>query len=253
MSETYFLNKKDKLEKEIEKLKAELSRYPAGSLVPYQIKGKTRWYHHKKKRDGSYERKYIGKDNMGLAQKLARKAYIKSLLKDKENELKSIEQYLKVRKDTDYKCYLSFDSKYRDLLVAGRWDLEDYDRNPSHPENLIVKAPKGEFVRSKSEALIANALFDEGIPYRYECKLCIDDIVVYPDFTVRVGKSNKEVIWEHFGKMDDQEYLDKVMRKLNLYIRNGYYPGKNLLVTYETKANPLVIDDVMKVIRDNFM
>ena len=53
--------------------------------------------------------------------------------------------------------------------------------------------------------------------------------------------------------MDDTDYLKQVNWKMNLYMKNGYYPGKNLLVTYETQMKPLIIEDVMKVITDNLM
>ena len=252
MSESYFAKRKLILEKEIERHRTELLQYPAGRLVRNQKGDKTRWYHYKKKKDGSYERKYLNKENILVAQKLARKEYIKAFLKDKENELKSIDKYLKIRKETYHQEYKDACDKYRELLGTGRWDAEVYEKNPSHPENLIVKAPKGEYVRSKSEALIANALFDAGIQYRYECGITLDGVIIYPDFTIKTDNNNL-LLWEHFGKMDDPDYLKQVNWKMNLYMKNGYYPGKNLLVTYETQMKPLIIEDVMKVITDNLM
>lgn len=252
MSESYFAKRKLILEKEIERHRTELLQYPAGRLVRNQKGDKTRWYHYKKKKDGSYERKYLNKENILVAKKLARKEYIKAFLKDAENELKSIEKYLKTRKETYHQDYKDSCEEYRELLGTGRWDAEVYDKKPSHPENMIVKAPKGEYVRSKSEALIANALFDAGIQYRYECGITLDGVIIYPDFTIKTDNNNL-LLWEHFGKMDDPDYLKQVNWKMNLYMKNGYYPGKNLLVTYETQMNPLIIDDVMKVITDNLM
>lgn len=44
---------------------------------------------------------------------------------------------------------------------------------------------KGERMRSKSEVLIANALYKRGIPYKYECPVLLPSgIMKYPDFTV---------------------------------------------------------------------
>ena len=252
MSESYFVERKAKLEKEIERFSSEITRCPAGTLVASQKQGKTRWYHYKKKKDGSYERKYINNENRLLAQKLARKAYIKAFLKDSENELKSIDKYLKTRKTKYHRELLEAFAEYRTFLEHDRWDMEEYDKNQSYPEALLVKAPKGEFVRSKSEALIANALFDVGLQYRYECGLVLDGFTIYPDFTIKT-ENNNLLLWEHFGKMDDPEYLKKVNWKMDLYMKNGYYPGKNLLVTYETQAKPLIIEDVMKVIADNLL
>ena len=41
--------------------------------------------------------------------------------------------------------------------------------------------------------------------------------------------------------MDDPEYVDKVVRKLNAYAQNGIFPGKNLIVTFENSKRPLNI------------
>ncbi|WP_051196793.1 hypothetical protein [Butyrivibrio sp. XBB1001] len=253
MIEKYYESRKEQLEKEIIELEARIAGYPSGTIVICEIKGKIRYYHQRKNKNGEVERKYINEKNRNLAVELAQKVFLKSVLCDKKNELGSIEQYLKTRYWTDYGKYLDENSRYRKLLASKRWDMEDYERNLSHPENLIVKAPKGEYVRSKSEALIANALFDAGIPYRYECKLDVGGDDIYPDFTVRIEKENKLVIWEHFGKMDDPEYVQNVIWKMRQYIKNGYYPGKNFLATYESKADPLTIDVVQKIIADNFM
>ena len=46
-----------------------------------------------------------------------------------------------------------------------------YKCNPSHPENLIHKTMQGHLVRSKSEVIIANTLYMNQIPYRYENQL----------------------------------------------------------------------------------
>ncbi|WP_029231497.1 hypothetical protein [Butyrivibrio sp. VCB2006] len=253
MAKDYFLTRKNELEKEIEKIKFGLERSPEGTVVACKVNNTNRWYHQKKAEDGNFCRKYIGEKDIDLARLLAKKAYWKALLKDRENELKSIKQYLRTRKTTDYQELLGSKSKYRSLLIPGRWDMEEYDRNPSHPENLIVKAPKGELVRSKSEALIANALFDAGIMYRYECRLNLEGLDVYPDFTIKKEADQRILLWEHFGKIDDPEYFDKMIRKIALYIRNGYIPGENLLMTFESKMMPLTVDVVQKMMLDNLM
>ena len=45
-------------------------------------------------------------------------------------------------------------------------------------------------------------------------------------------------------KMDDPEYAEENVAKINAYEKNGYYPGKNLILTFETKGNPF---DVRKI------
>lgn len=41
--------------------------------------------------------------------------------------------------------------------------------------------------------------------------------------------------------MDDPDYLNPTLRKLDRYIRNGILPGSNLILTYETEKKPLNI------------
>ena len=39
--------------------------------------------------------------------------------------------------------------------------------------------------------------------------------------------------------MDDPEYAARATEKLELYAENGFFPGKNLIITMETSAKPL--------------
>ncbi|MBR3684626.1 MAG: hypothetical protein IKL78_07135 [Lachnospiraceae bacterium] len=79
-----------------------------------------------------------------------------------------------------------------------------------------------------------------GIPYRYECPVTLEgNITMYPDFTILRMPSREEVYLEHLGMMDDMNYVDGVMFKLNTYERNGIYLGVKLFVTYETGKKPL--------------
>jgi len=49
----------------------------------------------------------------------------------------------------------------------------------------------------------------------------------------------KEFIWEHFGMMDDPTYAENAIQKIVTYEQNGFFPGKNLILTYECKNNPI--------------
>ena len=62
---------------------------------------------------------------------------------------------------------------------------------------------------------------------------------VYPDFTVLNVKRRKELYWEHLGMMDDPEYVEKAMQKIAMYEENGIFPGESLILTYETRMNPI--------------
>lgn len=103
----------------------------------------------------------------------------------------------------------------------------------------VFVTEKGERVRSKSEKIIADKLYMMGIPYRYEYPLVLNNgVIVYPDFTILRMPRRQEVYLEHFGMMDDMNYVDTTLFKINSYEKNDIYLGVNLFITYETSRQP---------------
>lgn len=110
---------------------------------------------------------------------------------------------------------------------------------------------RGERVRSKSEKIIADKLYMLGIPYRYEYPLILEgNIKVYPDFTILKMPERKAVYLEHFGMMDDTDYVTKAIHKLNTYEKNRIYLGVNLFITFETSKKPLNIRALDEIINE---
>lgn len=97
-----------------------------------------------------------------------------------------------------------------------QWQAVKYKGKTFREDAAQIITEKGETVRSKSEKIIADKLFLLGIPYRYEYPLEMKgNIIVYPDFTILRMPERTEVYLEHLGKMDDRDYVDSVMFKLN--------------------------------------
>ena len=119
------------------------------------------------------------------------------------------------------------------------WMKEPYERSQKHPEHLIHKNSYGEVFRSKSEAMIAMCLRERGIPYRYECALTLNGEKFYPDFTIRHPRTGRIYYYEHLGKMDDPKYISDNIPKLSIYAMNGIAPGIDLIMSFETKMEPL--------------
>ena len=44
---------------------------------------------------------------------------------------------------------------------------------------------------------------------------------------------------EHFGMIDNSDYANQCLKKLELYAANGIFPGNNLLITMESSTRPL--------------
>ncbi len=134
-------------------------------------------------------------------------------------------------------------------------DREDKERgSKNEPMGFAADAPEyyadnGVRVRSKSEIIIANMLENTGVPYKYECPLDLAAKgTVSPDFTCLNVRTRKEYIWEHFGMMDDEEYANKNVQKINAYEEKGYICGVNLIMTFETSRVPVNTNVVREMI-----
>lgn len=136
-----------------------------------------------------------------------------------------------------------------DELFAAEWQSYEYERKKFPDDMQEHYTRKNERVRSKSEVLIADALYAAGIPYRYECPLQIGDRIVYPDFTILRMYDRKILYWEHLGLMDDLDYRSDAFRKGQQYLNAGIFLGDQLIITYETGRLPLNNKTLQQVIR----
>ena len=94
---------------------------------------------------------------------------------------------------------------------------------------------KGELVRSKSEVIIANMLYSQGIEYEYEQLLDLgEDGKRIPDFTIDDAESGLKFYWEHCGMMNDAAYREHWEAKKALYEKHDIIEGINLIVTYDS-------------------
>ena len=113
---------------------------------------------------------------------------------------------------------------------------------------------KGERVRSKSEKIIADELYRNGIPYKYEFPIELEawnrKITIYPDFTVLNKRTGKRWIIEHLGMMDNEAYYESAMQKLDTYEKNNILMGRDLIILHETSTNPFKIKTLEKYINE---
>ena len=97
----------------------------------------------------------------------------------------------------------------------------------------IYKTIDGNDVRSKSEVIICNLLYNAGIRYKYEEALEYEPgKIINPDFTIMLS-NGKKVYWEHVGMLGNEKYDSDWSHKMEIYEK--YYPGL-LYRTYETGA-----------------
>ena len=61
-------------------------------------------------------------------------------------------------------------------------------------------------------------------------------------------RKRKTIYWEHFGLAADGEYATKALKKLDLYERNGFRIGDNLLFTMEYEEASLDVKRIEEMI-----
>lgn len=176
------------LKKEVRQLEEELKHLPEGDMYVCH-NGKYKKYY---MTDGKCST-YIPRKDYEMAKALAVGKYKRISLEEKAAELKLMEQITERlgKKQVKRKQMLAENSAYGELLseaikehMKSEWSNQVYEKNPNFKEHLVHRTLEGEFVRSKSEVIIANSLFLNHIPYRYECALQLGDVTLYPDFTI---------------------------------------------------------------------
>ena len=249
------------LEKTIVLAQWDASSYPEGRLRVADGKQQRRFYKvlNTKNKNGEY----IPKANMTLIKALAQKGYNKQFIKAAKREQEIIENCLaelfKCNADAVFETLPQFRKELvkpyilSDELYAQAWQKKRCRTNTYREEEKKYATRKGEKVRSKSEAIIADILFEFGIPYFYEKELKLSNgVTKYPDFTLLKIKTREEIYLEHMGRLDDDGYRKDNLRKLSEYQRNGIHTGKNLILTHEDLDNPLDIEGIRKMLWETF-
>ena len=226
----------------------ELADAPDGRMRISKQKGFLRFYHVTEA--NNHRGTYIKKENEQLARDLAQKDYNIKLVNSIKQEKKAIEAFLKgypkiSPEDTYAKLAPARKEKVEAAFMEGEdyaraWLAQPFEANPSFPEEKVFATKRGEFVRSKSEAMIADAYYDMGIPYKYDYPVEVEPgRYRYVDFAVLDVRNGKVFYHEHLGRLDDLSYLRKNMRKLKEYQAIKVFSGKNLILTMETEECPL--------------
>ena len=210
--------------------------------------------------------KYIKKKELKKAKALAQKSYYLAIKPILEEQYKQLLNFLE--NDTIEKIqnvYSSLSDIRKELIVPidisikeriRLWNEEKYKENDYFSENKKYETDGGEYVRSKSEMIIANELYKyrNDILYKYERPLdiLVNGIVhtIYPDFTILNIHTGKITYLEHAGCMDNPNYANDFIKKINNYIMNDIVPGIDLITTYESRDCPLDIKVVKKIIED---
>ena len=219
-------------------------------------------YYLKEKGSGN-NGKYLSKKNWKQICGIAQRDYDVASAAAAEKELRVLKEYLTAmerhcvnhvyEKQSDGRKQLVKPVYPTDEECLARWEQLSGEPACRYEKSGDYYTEKGERVRSKSELMIANALFHAGMPYHYEYPLKLGSGEwVYPDFSILDLPNRKIYYWEHFGRMSDNEYMNRTLQKIRAYEENGIWPGDKLLMTFESAETPLGTREIKDILVEYF-
>ena len=249
--------------------KLSVKNAPTGLIRIVQKNGKLQFY----KRDSESDKqgKYLQRSEDKLAHAIIQKEYNQKMVPALEAEINYLKKFLSEYKTKNSNCVYEKLSAPRQQVVTpltltneqytDAWLKVEYRRKKLPDDAPPFYTENNEHVRSKSEVIIANTLKAAGVPYRYEFPLLMDKNAedpdfpdydfcrLHPDFYCLNLRTRQEFAWEHFGMMDNLDYASSTTEKLQLYAENGFFPGKNLIITMETSKKQLSSKMLKEIIR----
>ena len=209
---------------------------------------------------------YLDKSQKKTIAALAQKEYDKKALLIVNKELRKLQAFLDYNQmpkleDVFDQCLpekqiFIVPSVCSDTVFRQDWLNQDYTRKPIVENDHPFPTEKGDMVCSKTEAQQADYMFYHGYDYLYEKRLDLIDngrpTWRYPDFTILDPVTREEVVFEHFGMVDDEGYQHSMFDKIRLYEENGYVIGQNFLFTFETAEHPFTMDQFIRILEARF-
>ena len=253
--------RKQRLERAIRAAEKFLETAPEGRLRISNRSAGCRYYRVNQKYDTTGV--YIPKKNTKLIAQLAQRDYALRFLKEAHKELSIIVACIRNLQHHDSDAIFSALNQDRQILVspymidnencAKMWLALPFQTSTYKPQEKEFKTKRGEYVRSKSELMLADMYYELGIPYRYECEVTLlNGQKKYPDFTLFHAPRRMVIYHEHLGRMDEEDYVNRNLRKLQGYAEIGIYPGKNLLLSFETKNCPFDLSQFREEVKEIF-
>ena len=243
-------------------LESMIQKCPQGRIDVTTIQGYPRYYWV----NGS-QKKYLNKDQAGFIASLIGKPYYRQMLQKLDEELAVLQNFLaQYDPNALIRIYENMSTERKKLirplalpddLFAKAWmeecsHLLAAQTNP-YPKPDEYQTRNGEFVRSKSEKILADTFAYYGLFYVYECPLFLDGVWVYPDFRLLNLRTRQTWYWEHFGMMDNPEYAEKAIQKIHRYENSGIFIGESLIVTMETSKGQLSSKEIDLLIHQHLL
>ena len=252
----------DLLSNRIESLKLLLE--PEREILRGARRGDSCYFYLRKACEEGRKDIYIPRTELRGYRRLAKSSYSKTILPVLEHDLEALDRFLGDYSFRNEKEHADrFAPQFLDLCGSGfesretfiqKWKQLTWTEQPQVGSEPSHPTLAGHLVRSKSEAMIDNALYAHGLAAHYEKPLYLKDRANprFPDFSILHPILLKVIYWEHLGRLDDPQYADKNCAKITELMRNGIFPGENLIITFETEDHPLLSTDIEMIIEHYF-
>lgn len=243
----------------INPVEKKLEKLPSGRLKICHHGNKTYYYFYE---DRNSTPKLLNRNNTKLIADLAQRSYLERVLKVSKQEVSALDHALRAfPENVAEEIYDSLNAERRKLVkpittpdeqFIKEWLEKPYAHKPIKEGQQVFYTSRGEIVRSKSEVIIADRLYANGIPYKYECPIKIGNITIHPDFTILRISDRKILYLEHNGMMGDPDYVEKMVSRVSLYNQAGIIQGDNLFLTFESEKTPFNIKSLDHMIENYF-
>lgn len=191
------------------------------------------------------------KGNRKLIRRLLKKTENRRLQRICRNNVKIMNQLMK--KYIPVSPQLILPEKHRKVLMQlSCTQTGSYKQAAFNPLSHKHETTCGILVRSKSEVIIANALWHFGIPFNYEELFPFPDEEgrsLFPDFTIHCPDGTT-IIWEHWGMLDKINYCQRNAGKLYTYNYHNYVIGRNLIITQDDINGNCTTELIYHIIRE---
>ena len=233
----------NKIKKELLTFEAELKNAPFGHL----------------NRRGKFYYQAVGRKEIGITKnptligRLCRKKLVQTM---SEQHLENLANPLGTYKSkTPLEMIRSFSKTYQNLPLTyyyhhetHKW-LEKKVVTNQYPMQTGFQTVNGSITtRSKSESIIANLLQKYNLLFHYDAELALGGKTKFPDFQIINPFTGKTFIWEHFGAINQPRYEEAMHEKIELYAKNGYIIGENIIFTFEIDI--MTEDRIKKIIEE---
>lgn len=237
----------------------ELGDLPKGRLLCYKSHGVT-CYSERFPATGNAkkERRQGVKSDSDYLMKLVRKECVVRMIPRLEKDIVLLEKLMRSYEPADENSVMSdIVAKYEEIsgyiynqeVDSREWANTASGESDYHKEDLTSIAADGSHRRSLGEIIIGSRLSHYNIPFKYEAAINHPDIPYIPDFTIKRPSDGKIIYWEHFGKVNDVNYMQNNKQKLDTYERYGIVPWENLIISYsrsDYSINEKLIDALIQ-------